>query len=555
MYNLVFTAYDSCGATGSDTTAIRISISLANITCPSGTQLRTFCRGDSATITVPITPFDANVMISLGGQPNGYYNPDLGLVVVFPTESETQEVLVIAKAKCNTDTCSFLLNATIQEPPVLTCPVQIDTSICLNDGNSICFPVSVTGSNVQLSVSNNAVLTDSTVCVPVSQDGTIQVITYAQGSCGIDSCVTTINVDVNEPPVLSLPQGVVVNRCDFDTGQICIPGIFAADDSLLNITKICGPGTLELASLDSGQICFEPDENIYGTYTFCIKVDDGCSQVVDSFTVEVVPGPDCNKCVVLVIDPGECIPVGRTHDVFINIETNRAIGGFDLLIGYDATVTSFSNATKEGTEIESWEFFTYRLNSSSCGIACPSGTIRFTGIADISNGAAHPPVEALSPNGRFIKITFQVTNSQHIGGLFLPINFIWYDCADNTFGDPSGNELFIDNKIYNAESILIWDEEDSISYPESSRPPGMGTPDSCIGPEAVVPPRRCVEFFNGGICILNQSSFNDRGDINLNSVPYEVADAIVFTNYFIYGLSVFIIDVPAQIAATDINAD
>ena len=38
-------------------------------------------------------------------------------------------------------------------------------------------------------------------------------------------------------------------------------------------------------------------------------------------------------------------------------------------------------------------------------------------------------------------------------------------------------------------------------------------------------------------------------------MPYEVADAILFTNYFIYGLSVFTINVAAQIAATDINAD
>ncbi len=555
LYNLIFTAYDSCGAIGSDTTAIRISISVANITCPSGAQSRTICIGDSATVSVLVTPFDVTVTVFLNGELNGYYNHDLGLVVVFPEVSGAHDVMVVAEAICNTDTCLFVLNATVLEPPVISCPIQIDTSICLNDGNFICFPVSVTGSDVELSVSDNAVLTDSTICVTVSQDGTIQVITYAQGTCGSDSCVTTINFDVDEPPVLSLPQGVVVERCDFDTGQICIPGIFATDDSLLNITKICGPGTLELATLDSGQVCFEPDENVFGTYTFCIQVDDGCNQVVDSFTVEVVPGPDCDKCVVLVIDPGECIPVGRTHDVFINIETNRAIGGFDLLVGYDATVTSFSNATKEGTEIESWEFFTYRLNSASCGSACPSGTIRFIGIADISNGAAHPPVEALSPNGRFIKITFQVSNNQNISGLFLPINFIWFDCSDNTFGNPSGNELFIDNKIYNGEGILIWDEEDSISFPESSRPQGMGTPDSCIGPEAEVAPRRCVEFFNGGICILDQVSFNDRGDINLNSVPYEVADAIVFTNYFIYGLRVFTINVVAQIAATDINAD
>lgn len=46
-----------------------------------------------------------------------------------------------------------------------------------------------------------------------------------------------------------------------------------------------------------------------------------------------------------------------------------------------------------------------------------------------------------------------------------------------------------------------------------------------------------------------------RGDINNNGVAYEVADAVLFTNYFIYGLGVFTIDEEVQIAATDVNKD
>ncbi len=47
----------------------------------------------------------------------------------------------------------------------------------------------------------------------------------------------------------------------------------------------------------------------------------------------------------------------------------------------------------------------------------------------------------------------------------------------------------------------------------------------------------------------------DRGDLNLNGIPFELADAQLFADYFEYGLSVFTIDVEAQIAASDVNMD
>jgi len=51
------------------------------------------------------------------------------------------------------------------------------------------------------------------------------------------------------------------------------------------------------------------------------------------------------------------------------------------------------------------------------------------------------------------------------------------------------------------------------------------------------------------------SSSEDVGDVNLNGVPNEVADAVLFSKYFIYGLQVFRIDQAAQIMQTDTNAD
>ncbi|MCK4605691.1 MAG: T9SS type A sorting domain-containing protein, partial [candidate division Zixibacteria bacterium] len=68
-------------------------------------------------------------------------------------------------------------------------------------------------------------------------------------------------------------------------------------------------------------------------------------------------------------------------------------------------------------------------------------------------------------------------------------------------------------------------------------------------------PIRCIEFYNGGIWVCPKDSLDDRGDVNLNGVAYEIADAVLFSSYFIHGLSVFQVNVAGQVAATDVNAD
>jgi hypothetical protein len=65
-----------------------------------------------------------------------------------------------------------------------------------------------------------------------------------------------------------------------------------------------------------------------------------------------------------------------------------------------------------------------------------------------------------------------------------------------------------------------------------------------------------VDFFNGGVDIICGGDIDDRGDINVNGTANEIADAVLFSNYFVYGLGVFATEtMDAQIAATDVNAD
>jgi hypothetical protein len=62
-------------------------------------------------------------------------------------------------------------------------------------------------------------------------------------------------------------------------------------------------------------------------------------------------------------------------------------------------------------------------------------------------------------------------------------------------------------------------------------------------------------FFGGGVDIICKEDIDDRGDVNLNGVANEIADAVVFTNYFMYGLAAFTVNVDGQMAATEINGD
>jgi hypothetical protein len=63
-----------------------------------------------------------------------------------------------------------------------------------------------------------------------------------------------------------------------------------------------------------------------------------------------------------------------------------------------------------------------------------------------------------------------------------------------------------------------------------------------------------IYFDPGYICVRPPE--DDRGDINLNGIANEIGDAVLFTNYFIYGPSVWDpIWYENQILATDINDD
>ncbi len=437
--------------------------SYASIFCPDDIQYASICGPSDVCVIAPITPNDAQVTIL----PAGTYDPETGTVCVFADTSGSYRITVIAEAQCSSDTCEFTLEVNMIQPPVVICPSEIDTLLCLAQPDTLCIPVEVTGTGVEVNVNPIGYFSAGFVCLPLSEPGEYLIDIVAVNTCGADTCRMTVNVQADQVPVLTLPATLTFERCPNDTDLVCIDGVFATDvEDVATITQVCGDGEFTAIRPDSGAVCFLPDS--IGTYLFCFEATDGCHVVTDSFTVDIILKVDCDRCLLVSIDGGPSTLVGRRKTVALNIESDDPVGGFDLLISLDASVLSFQNATLSGGVMEAWEYFRWNLGGGNCGASCPSGVVRFVGIADQNDGAAHPPDSALHPNGPMMFIEFQVANDLNLGSQFVPISYVWFDCSDNTFSDPTGTLLYVDRRIYNPEGILLWDEEDDINFLKAS---------------------------------------------------------------------------------------
>jgi hypothetical protein len=252
---------------------------------------------------------------------------------------------------------------------------------------------------------------------------------------------------------------------------------------------------------------------------------------------------------------------GHFTEVSITVEhTELDMGGFDFLIAYDASALAFMEATP-GQLLEDceWEYFTYRYGvEGNCGDACPSGLLRIIAIAETNNGPNHPACYGppdTDPH-ELASLRFFVTNDRTYECQYVPIYFFWDDCNDNSISSVDGEVLYIDLAIFDFEGNLIWNEDDDDEFPEDARIPFVGAPDYCLNPDPDKPSaERCIKFIYGGIDIVCADSIDLRGDINVNGIPNEIADAVMFANYFISGLIAFGNHVEASIAASDVNAD
>jgi hypothetical protein len=474
--------------------------------------------------------------------------------------------------------------------PEITCPTPDDPALTVHWGETVMFDVSATDADLinqceelTFSVSDGEgdIVTDGTtghfswvtggddVC---GQDVTIRVT----DKCGeFEECVVSICV-YNDPPVITDPTDVIytvvgvtlsgsVDATDQDGGPSALHYSFVSMTQIDEFDQIEDPvnpeATFDIDPNTGEWTWFIPDEEdipYLGSWDICLAVDDGanlcdpCSPTnadtacyrihVSGFKVviECEDGPD-----------GLGVLQGQSHEVSVSLEdgSSEAIGGFDFLISYDASVLRVLDA-EEGDLIDEgvFEYFTYRFGPFGNCDGCPSGMIRVVGMREYNDGATNPEPAPFGP-GELVKLNFFVSNNYNYECLSIPIRFFWYDCGDNALSDVTGNILFLGMKVYDFEMTEI---TDPVLYGFTG--PAADCYDT-VSTDPFKAPLGGVLFKNGCIKIICTEDIDDRGDVNLNGIANEVADAVVFTNYFIQGLSAFTVNIDGQIAATEVNGD
>jgi len=375
------------------------------------------------------------------------------------------------------------------------------------------------------------------------------------------ACVIALNF-TNACPTFTDGCGALVSVGKGNSAQADVDAVSNDCDPISYSLGTPVPAPVGTYSINpaTGTVTFNSDETDGGnTICFPVIVSDGaCADT-------------CEVCFeVLVVEP-YTIQIEKTHQTFqgqhelvcVSLNTgSEQLWAFDLLIAYDNSALSLVDVLEGEIYDEcGWEYFNWRFGANgNCGGSCPSGLVRVVGLAETNNGPNHPDcyLPANLPTTLFC-LDFLVTNDRTFECQYVPIRFYWVDCGDNTVSfnpsdDPTGmvQRLGVSRAIYDFDFFA-----GDISNGSTGFPTYYGVQDFCLegGGDGKPAPVRFIDFINGGIDIVCADSIDDRGDINLNGLANEVADAVLFTNYFIYGINVFTVNVQGQIAATDVNAD
>ena len=223
--------------------------------------------------------------------------------------------------------------------------------------------------------------------------------------------------------------------------------------------------------------------------------------------------------------------------------TGSTFGSFEAYIKYDPSILTFMGVAWGKPAQCGWASYYYEVGTNAnCGtLPCPDGLIHLVAFA--SDGFSTPGCY-LDANDLIADLQFQVPFDSSLACKTTPIEFVWFKCGDNLF-------TVAPDEIQLTDQRNVFDPY-GFSYPDttSTFPSRAGRATTCATPSG--PP---VDFHSTVIAIPCSPFILDRGDINLNEVAYEIADFLMFTNYFVYGSNAFTSDPPRQVLSTEVNGD
>jgi len=539
--NLDFTANYACGGTV-DVVGIDLEVGqniCANTACANLATTQFVDVAGTGLYPVPVNAESGSTILTINNDPP----------VIDPIANATIHWgdTYVGQATATDNDDAVLEFSVVDGPDGLTIGLNTGTISWTTDGQDIC------ESEVTIQVEDPCGDTDETTFTICVQNTAPEFICTMQTN-GTEFCPDQDN------EIVSGMGGVLngdVDATDDDSGPSAL---------IYTVNSFDGPGSINLDPVTGEWSWDTPylDPAFTGTFTLVLGVNDG-APVCDPCS----PSNSDEITITIVIVPF-LVTIEKIHDSYVgqadsvdifmlngNYE-NHEIGGFDFLIQYDASALSLT-AVVPGqfiTDCE-WEYFTYRQGANgNCGGPCPTGIVRIVAIAEMNDGIHHPACFTNGPgiSNQLATLHFLVANNATFECQYAPVRWIWYDCGDNGLSDVTGEQLYISRYLWDFETA-VGDFAGSIADPNHGYPSLFGANyicDTISGKEEMI---RWVDFVNGGVDIICADSIDDRGDLNQNGQANEIADAVMFSNYFIEGLSVFGSYVQAAIAASDVNAD
>ncbi len=227
--------------------------------------------------------------------------------------------------------------------------------------------------------------------------------------------------------------------------------------------------------------------------------------------------------------------VGHVVEVPIFIKNDVELGSFELEVDFPYQYLTFIGAERgealsdTSNGVYTWEWMNYHTFHYTDSLY----RLTLFGLHDIPNGSQNIGVP-LFPHNEYVELVrlqFIINNYGFPSGTFLPLTFEWEisDCMENTLQDPSYYYLYTSNDLTQFNSI--------------------DCPPESLGNYSVIP---SLEFVDGGVQAFYD--FTKTGDVNLNTLPYEVADWVCFQNFLSHGDSA-LINPEQQAHNSDVNCD
>ena len=242
---------------------------------------------------------------------------------------------------------------------------------------------------------------------------------------------------------------------------------------------------------------------------------------------------------IVEIEQEDCVFPGNVAEVSVFLTGYVPFGGFKMYFEYDPSVMTYLGVERgdllsdfdgywdEYDHTKRYDFQYFESRVLPCAQQCETYKIKVVGVADMPDGYITGPLEVTTGAEELLVLRFLVARDANLQDLLLPVIFEFdydFDLKAPSFSDPTGEILYV---------AQDWPGETSLPN------------------EQIL---KMIQFVDGGVKVCSDA-FCWTGDLNLNEYPYEIADAVLYANYFMYGDEVFTINYDMQLLASDVNKD